>query len=118
MKNIIVSFTDAYGLTHEDAVVEVMYATKSLTQYETIGMSTASQVTANVSMQYRYWHSVASKEQGLMPITYTSKLSMQSSFSTSPTNLDEVSDLEGYCLNYFATELLVQDGGAVVTSAS
>lgn len=94
-----------------------MYATKSLTQYESIGMSVSSQTTANVSMQYRYWHSVAAKEAGLMPMPYTSKANMQSSFSTNPTAMEEVTDLEDYCLNYFATNLLTQDGGSIVNSA-
>jgi hypothetical protein len=111
MKNITVNFTDAYGLTHVDAVVEVSYATKSLTQYESIGMSVTSQTTVNVSMQYRYWHSAAAKEAGMMPIVFTAKGSMQNSFSTNPTSLEEVVDLEDYCLAYFRDTLLVNEGG-------
>ena len=118
MKNITVAFTDAYGLTHTDAVVEVSYATKSLTQYESIGLSTTSQVTVNVSMQYRYWHSTAAKEAGMMPIVFTAKGSMQNSFSVNPTAVEEVANLEDYCLSYFSNTLLVDEGGTLAVAPS
>ena len=50
MKNVIAKFTDSYGIQHEAAVVEVAYATKSVTQYESIGMNLTSQESVSLMM--------------------------------------------------------------------
>jgi hypothetical protein len=116
MKNIIVSFTDAYGITHSDAVVEVSYGNKSFTNYETIGDSPSVQTQLNATMQYRFWHSVDSKAAGALPLPFVAK-DGRNTFGTMPTQA-EVEDFELYCLTYFATVIMKEEGGAVVVDES
>ena len=107
MKNIVVNFTDAYGLAHTDAVVEVSYANKTCTEYETIGDNHSSQSSTSITMQYRYWHSAAAREAGRQPLPFVSKAG-QASFGVSPAPVDEISDLEDYCLAHFE-EVILKD---------
>ena len=94
-------------MTHEAAVVEVAYATKSVTQYESIGMNLTSQESVSLVMQYRYWHSAAAREAGRQPLSFVSKAG-QASFGVSPAPVDEISDLEDYCLAHFE-EVILKD---------
>ena len=116
MKNVTVNFTDAYSMTHEAAVVEVAYATKSVTQYESIGMNLTSQENISLMMQYHYWHSAEARDAGALAIPFTAKGSAQTSFSHTVSSVEEVADFEAYCLKHFTDVLLIQEGGSVVAA--
>lgn len=116
MRNILVNFTDSYGLHHEAAVVEVSYGNKTVSAYETIGVNPGSQTSVSITMQYRYWHSIEAREAGARPLEFSNKAGTIS-FGTSLQSVEEVSDLELFCLSYFANIILPEEGGTLVLTS-
>ena len=115
MKNVLASFTDAYGLYHSAAVVEVAYGNKAVTHVEIIGDTPSDQLSISVTAQYRYWHSVEAKAAGSQPLHFRDKEGLVS-FGVSLQSEDEIGDLEFFCLSYFVNVLLPKEGGSLVES--
>ena len=105
MKNIIVSFTDAYGLQHTEAVFELNHGYKNVSQIEIIGTSGSTQQIINVDFQFKYWHSRAAKEAGALPIPFADKNGQQT-FGANPTSETDVLNLEQYCLEQLINTVL------------
>ena len=66
-------------------------------------------------MQYHYWHSIEAREAGARPLEFSNKAGTVS-FGTSLQSVEEIGDLEFFCLNYFANVLLPKEGGSLVES--
>ena len=97
MKNTVISFTDAHGVTHTGAVFELTYGCKNDSKIETIGQSGGDQQMISVNYQFKYWHSQEAKEAGLQPMSFMDKGGQQT-FGTYLSSDLEITALEDYCI--------------------
>ena len=105
MQTITVAFTDAQGVTHSDAVFEVMYGYKGVTTTEIIGTAANTQQVVTVNYQFHFWHSQATKLAGLQPNVLVNALG-QNVFTTEVTDPNSIISLEDFCLNQLQTVVL------------
>ena len=115
MITVVANFTDVYGNTHTDAVFEIGYASKNTNLVETLlAVGQVSQSTT-VSCQYKFWHSVEAKSNGLPAMLLATVLG-GTSFEIYPATAEEVTDLEAYCMNHLKTVVLPSiDQNVVIT---
>lgn len=115
MKNTVISFTDAHGVTHAGAVFELQYAHRHLGTSEIIGEGAMSNQTVTVNYIFKYWYSQETKDAGLQPSVLVS-LQGNQSFDVYPPITEAAVDLETFCINHLTTVTLPAiDPAAVVT---
>ena len=105
MTTLKVTFTDAYGVSHTDAVCALMYGYKNNTAVQTIGDNPSTSQSIVINCQFKYWTSQAAKDAGYQPMLLMSTTG-QTMFAAYPTTEAEVADLETYCLNQLTTVIL------------
>ena len=105
MKNTLINFTDAHGVTHTTAVFELTHGYKNISHIETIGASTSSNDSITVNYQFKFWHSQEAKTAGLQPEAFMDKAGQQT-FGVYPATAEEVELLEDYCINHLITTIL------------
>ncbi len=105
MTTVKIAFSDAYGVTHTDAVFEVSYGYKNISDVQTIGNNPSAQKNIVVNCQFAYWTSQAAKDVNYQPMSLTTTTG-QTMFDAYPASEAEVADLEAYCLNQLTTVIL------------
>ena len=115
MKNIVISFIDAHGVSHTGAVFELTYGNKNVSRSETIGQSEGTYNSISVNYQFQYWYSQAAKDEGLQPSFLMDKAGQQT-FGAYPTTEAEIVSLEDYCIAHLISQVLpaIDPNAAVV----
>ena len=115
MTTIKISFNDAYGVTHTDAVFIVAHGYKNSSDTQTIGDNPSVTQNIVVNCQFKYWTSQAAKDAELQPMLLTTTTG-QTMFDAYPATETEVIDLEAYCLNLLTANILpsIDPNAAVV----
>lgn len=115
MPTITVSFKDAFGISHTDAIVAIGYGYKNVSVTEAIGENPQSNTDMSVRCQFKYWTSLAAKNEGAQPMVLTD-LQGATTFVMVPASVEEISNLETYCLNQLTATILptIDPNAAVV----
>lgn len=105
MKNIKVSFTDSFGLSHDEAVFELAYGFKNVTRSETIGSSNTSESVVTVTYQFKYWHNEKARLTGKQALILTGADGAQM-FTEVVAGVDDIEDTEGFAIQKLVEKTL------------